>query len=78
MLVKKTIWNCLLQYLHKGNQGYAKLNLDPFLIFGRMNKTTNISMVVSLVRLPKNITSESEVEIEVTTESNLHVTTRKT
>ena len=44
---------------------YDELNLDPVLNFGRMNKKTIMSMVASLFRLPENITSESEVEIEV-------------
>jgi len=55
----------LFQYLHKSNQVYAELNLYPFLNFGRMNKITIISIVASLVRLPENITSKSEVEMEV-------------
>ena len=62
---RRTEKSHLLQYLHKCNQDYTELNLDWLLDFRRMNKTTIISMVASLVRLPENITSESEVEIEV-------------
>ena len=64
MIKRRTDVSRLLQYLYKGNQGYAELNLNALLNFGCMNKTTIISMVASLVRLPENITSESEVKIE--------------
>jgi hypothetical protein len=43
----------LLQYLHKGNQGSAELNLESLLNFGRMNKTTIIAMIASLVNRPR-------------------------
>ena len=51
---RRTDVSRLLQYLHKCNQAYAELNLDPLLNLGRMNKTTIIAMVARLVS-PQNI-----------------------
>jgi hypothetical protein len=38
----------LLQYLHKGNQTYAELELDSLQNFERLSKTTIVSMVTCL------------------------------
>jgi hypothetical protein len=40
----------LLQYLHKGNQTYAELELDPLLNFERLSKATIISMVTGHIK----------------------------
>jgi hypothetical protein len=59
----------LLQYLHKGNQGSAELNLESVLNFERMNKTTIIAMIASLVKPSQDISSsESDTEIEAAEE----------
>jgi hypothetical protein len=59
----------LLQYLHKGNQGSAELNLESVLNFQRMNKTTIIAMIASLVKPSQDISSsESDTEIEAAEE----------
>jgi hypothetical protein len=64
----------LLQYLHKGNQGYAILNLKRVLNFGRMNKAMIIAMIASMVKPAKNISSsESEAEIEAAEEVKLPI-----
>jgi hypothetical protein len=37
-----------LLYLHKGNQTYAELKLDPFLNFEHLSKATIVSIVTGL------------------------------
>jgi hypothetical protein len=66
---RRTDVSRLLQYLYKGNQGSAELNLESVLNFGRMNKTTIIAMTASLVKPSKDISSsESDTEIEAAEE----------
>jgi hypothetical protein len=66
---RRTDVSRLLNYLHKRNQSCAELNLEPVLNFGRMNKTTIITTITSLVKPPEDISlSESEPEIEVAEE----------
>jgi hypothetical protein len=61
---RRTDVSRLLQYLYKGNQGSAELNLESVLNFGRMNKTTIITMIASLVKPSEDISSsESDTEI---------------
>lgn len=69
---RRTEVSRLLQYLHKGNQGCAESNFEPLFNFGRMNKTSIITMITSLVKPPENISSsESDAEDEATEEVEL-------
>jgi hypothetical protein len=45
---RRTKVSSLLQYLHKGNQTYAELQLDPLLNFERLRKVKIVSMVTGL------------------------------
>jgi hypothetical protein len=45
---RRTKVSSLLQYLHKGNQTYAELELDPLLNFGGLSNPTIVSMVAGL------------------------------
>jgi hypothetical protein len=45
---RRTKVSTLLQYLHKGNQTYAELELDPLLNFEHPSKATIFSMVTGL------------------------------
>jgi hypothetical protein len=45
---RRTKVSSLLQYLQKGNQTYAELELDPLLNFEHLSKTTIVSMVTGL------------------------------
>jgi hypothetical protein len=51
----------LLQYLHKGNQTYAELELDPLLNFKRLSEATIVSMVSGLSE-PLNHNEPFELE----------------
>jgi hypothetical protein len=61
----------LLQYLHKGNQTYAELELDPLLKFERLSKATIDSMVIGLSKPldhnePFELESDNETaEVEI-------------
>jgi hypothetical protein len=61
----------LLQYLHKGNQSSVELNLDLVLNFGRMNKTTIIDMIASLVKPSENISSSEPVKSPLSLQEKL-------
>jgi hypothetical protein len=45
---RQTEVSSLLQYLHKGNQAYAELELNPLLNFEHLSKVTIVSMVTGL------------------------------
>jgi hypothetical protein len=51
----------LLQYLHKGNQTYAELELDTFLNFESLSKATIVSTVTGL---PKPLDHNEPFELE--------------
>jgi hypothetical protein len=51
----------LLQYLHKGNQTYVELELDPLLNFEHLSKATIVSMVTGL---PKPLDHNEPFELE--------------
>jgi hypothetical protein len=61
----------LLQYLHKGNQNYVELELDPLLNFERLSKVTIDSMVTGLSKpldpnKPFELESDNETaEVEI-------------
>jgi hypothetical protein len=45
---RRTKVSNLMQYLHKGNQTYAELELDPLLNSERLSKAMIVSMVTGL------------------------------
>jgi hypothetical protein len=67
----------LLQYLHKGNQTYAELELDPLLNFEHLSKATIVSMVTGLSKPldhnePFELESDNEAaEVEFDLQQNL-------
>jgi hypothetical protein len=56
----------LLQYLHKGNQTYVVLELDPLLNFEHLSKVTSISMVTGLSK-----TAEVEIDLQLSMQEKL-------
>ena len=66
---RRTNVSGLLQFLHKGNQSYADLHLDPLLNFGHMSKTTITTMISKMLKPSENdLSSESEPDVEVADE----------
>jgi hypothetical protein len=73
----------LLQYLlHKGNQTYDELELDPLLNFERLSKVTIVSMVTALLSKPfdyngpfelesDNETAEVEIDLQLSMQEKL-------
>jgi hypothetical protein len=71
----------LLQYLHKGNQTYVELELDPLLNFEHLSKATIVSMVTGLSKPhdhnepfeleSDNETAEVEIDLQVFMQENL-------
>jgi hypothetical protein len=62
---RRTKVSSLLQYLHKGNQTYVELELDPLLNFEQLSKAISISMVTGLSKpLDHNELFELESENE--------------
>jgi uncharacterized protein YciW len=85
---RRTKVSSLLQYLHKGNQTYAELDLDPLLNFERLSKATTVSMVTGLSKLldrnelfeleSDNETAEVEIDLQLSMqESSPELLTRK-
>jgi hypothetical protein len=66
---RRTKVSSLLQYLQKGNQTYAELELDPLLNFEHLSKTTIVSMVTGLSKPFKlesdNETAEVEIDLQL-------------
>jgi hypothetical protein len=62
---RRTKFSSLLQYLHKGNQTYAELELDPLLNFEHLSKATIVSMVTGISKpLDQNKPFELESDNE--------------
>jgi uncharacterized protein YciW len=85
---RRTKVSSLLQYLHKGNQTYAELDLDPLLNFERLSKATTVSMVTGLSKLldrnelfeleSDNETAEVKIDLQLSMqESSPELLTRK-
>jgi hypothetical protein len=69
---RRTKVSSLLKYLHKGNQTYAELELDPSLNFERQSKATIVSMVIGLSKpfdhndmKSDNETAEVEIDLQL-------------
>jgi hypothetical protein len=68
---RRTKVSSLLQYLHKGNQLYAELELDPLPNFERLSKATIVSMITGLskpldLNEPFELKSDNETaEVEI-------------
>jgi hypothetical protein len=71
----------LLQCLHKGNQTYVELELDPLLNFEHLSKVTSISMVTGLSKPldhnepfeleSENETAEEEIDLQLSMQKKL-------
>jgi hypothetical protein len=76
---RRTKVSSLLQYLHKGNQTYVELELDPLLNFEHLSKATSISMVTGLSKPldhnePFELESENETaEVEIDLQLSMQV-----
>jgi hypothetical protein len=75
---RQTKVSILLQYLHKGNQSYAELELDPLLNFEHLSKATIVSMVTGLSKPldhnePFELQSDNETaEVEIDLQLFMH------
>jgi hypothetical protein len=78
---RRTKVSSLLQYLHKGNQTYAELELDPLLNFESPSKATIVSMVTGLSKPldhnepfeleSENETAELEIDLQLSMQEKL-------
>jgi hypothetical protein len=78
---RRTKVSSLLQYLHKGNQTYAELELDPLPNFEHLSKATIVSMVTGLSKPldhnepfkleSDNETAEVEIDLQLSMQEKL-------
>jgi hypothetical protein len=78
---RRTKISSLQQYLHKGNQTYAELELDPLQKFERLSKATIVSMVTGLSKPldhnepfeleSDNETAEVEIDLQLSMQEKL-------